>query len=924
MLLTMNRLERCLVAVWSIVLLQVCITHGRQFDRCELASLLLVEYPNLSFKELNTWMCIAQNTQFNSSVISYGDDDDHRLHGIFQLSDRVACANGRSDVPKRICRVFCKKLNDDKIADDFFCAKKVYNAELRVTGNGFAAWPNDRRKCAVDIDLISDCNLKFVNRNHLELNGRRVVRKSLKSVRAVKERRYTRCSLFRELEQGPYMSFAKAALWTCFAFNEPGWRNSSIKVTDQLDRQDVRLRDLSPCTGDEFVAKCGATCAEINQLNDTDYLLCVHKIFHGGQSKNTWLSYKSHCNRHVEDYSKDCYNLQDDDDYENDDKDDVVKTDDADELDYSVIEAGDNDVIETDDDDDDLAIRAGDDEPIGKIYNRCELARELLYVHKLPAHEIHIWVCIAQHESEFDTTAIGMLNADNSHDHGIFQISDKYWCSPGTGCNIECVNLRDANLTDDIACLKKIFAEGGFGQWATYESYCENKDISSIDDCFSDAEFQKIKNSIAMADAAEKDRQMLENDLEIVEGRQFSACELARILVAMYDVLLEELDEWLCIIEHESQFNTASVSDLHQDGSREHGLFKISDSYWCSPPNKGTGCGIPCSKLRDKDITDDIECVKKIIDADGFDAWQSYRRFCNNSNITQYSKQCFEASEPELNDRIVIAPTKPSTGKVYSESELANELRVRFKVPEKQIPIWVCIAKHESNLITDAVGPAGADGNRTHGIFKISGQYWCSENGVGRICAAQCSSFEDSDISDDFACAQRIFEDAKGWRQDHDGFGAWGTYTSHCKANADVADTSRDLERDTGKIYSETELAAELRDKFNVAEEQIPIWVCIAKHESNLNTSWVSEPFANGNRSHGLFRISGEIFCSEDGAGRFCSAACSSFEDSDISDDFACALKIFADTEGWRSDHDGFAAWASYSNYCKANSGKVK
>ena len=37
-------------------------------------------------------------------------------------------------------------------------------------------------------------------------------------------------------------------------------------------------------------------------------------------------------------------------------------------------------------------------------------------------------VCLAQHESSLNTAAIGRLNYDGSVDHGLFQISDIYWC----------------------------------------------------------------------------------------------------------------------------------------------------------------------------------------------------------------------------------------------------------------------------------------------------------------------------------------------------------------------------------------------------------------------------------------------------------------------------------------------------------------
>lgn len=58
----------------------------------------------------------------------------------------------------------------------------------------------------------------------------------------------------------------------------------------------------------------------------------------------------------------------------------------------------------------------------GKIYDRCELANELLVKYNFPKEQIHTWTCIAKHESSFDTRAVGRRNADGSGDHGLFQV----------------------------------------------------------------------------------------------------------------------------------------------------------------------------------------------------------------------------------------------------------------------------------------------------------------------------------------------------------------------------------------------------------------------------------------------------------------------------------------------------------------------
>ena len=37
-------------------------------------------------------------------------------------------------------------------------------------------------------------------------------------------------------------------------------------------------------------------------------------------------------------------------------------------------------------------------------------------------------VCLAKHESSYDTEAVGGPNGNGSYDHGLFQLNDKFWC----------------------------------------------------------------------------------------------------------------------------------------------------------------------------------------------------------------------------------------------------------------------------------------------------------------------------------------------------------------------------------------------------------------------------------------------------------------------------------------------------------------
>ncbi|XP_017781869.1 PREDICTED: lysozyme C-like [Nicrophorus vespilloides] len=138
----------------------------------------------------------------------------------------------------------------------------------------------------------------------------------------------------------------------------------------------------------------------------------------------------------------------------------------------------------------------------GKVYDRCELARELLDVHEIPEHQVATWVCLARHESEYNTSALN----PGSGDHGLFQISELYWCSPhGYACGVPCRDLRDDDIEDDVICARRIHREhkrlsgDGFNAWVVYNAYCKDQYYvqSLVEDCFT-AETRLMKNKVSM------------------------------------------------------------------------------------------------------------------------------------------------------------------------------------------------------------------------------------------------------------------------------------------------------------------------------------------------------------------------------------------------------------------------------------------
>lgn len=117
----------------------------------------------------------------------------------------------------------------------------------------------------------------------------------------------------------------------------------------------------------------------------------------------------------------------------------------------------------------------------GKIFRKCELVNTLVR-NGVPRNQIANWVCLAKHESNFNSRIKSRMNRNRSFDHGIFQINDRYWCSPPgphNECKINCSSLRDDKISDDIKCARKIYARHGFRAWYGWRRNCNGKNLKS-------------------------------------------------------------------------------------------------------------------------------------------------------------------------------------------------------------------------------------------------------------------------------------------------------------------------------------------------------------------------------------------------------------------------------------------------------------
>nr|P81646.1 RecName: Full=Alpha-lactalbumin; AltName: Full=Lactose synthase B protein [Tachyglossus aculeatus aculeatus] len=117
-----------------------------------------------------------------------------------------------------------------------------------------------------------------------------------------------------------------------------------------------------------------------------------------------------------------------------------------------------------------------------KVFEKCELS-QMLKANGLDGFQgitLEEWICIAFHESGFDSRALNYYNGSSSH--GLFQINRQYWCDgqdakstePSVNaCQISCDKLRDDDIEDDIKCVKKILKESqGITAWEAWQPFC--------------------------------------------------------------------------------------------------------------------------------------------------------------------------------------------------------------------------------------------------------------------------------------------------------------------------------------------------------------------------------------------------------------------------------------------------------------------
>jgi len=105
-----------------------------------------------------------------------------------------------------------------------------------------------------------------------------------------------------------------------------------------------------------------------------------------------------------------------------------------------------------------------------KTFTTCEFTKELKS-HHLSNEEVAIYACIASKRGYFNTAHGG----PSTRNYGIFKIGSDWWCeedSAGQSCNVQCSDLTNEDLTDDIQCARRIYRDLGLAAWALQSDDC--------------------------------------------------------------------------------------------------------------------------------------------------------------------------------------------------------------------------------------------------------------------------------------------------------------------------------------------------------------------------------------------------------------------------------------------------------------------
>ncbi|XP_055320382.1 lysozyme-like [Sitodiplosis mosellana] len=139
-----------------------------------------------------------------------------------------------------------------------------------------------------------------------------------------------------------------------------------------------------------------------------------------------------------------------------------------------------------------------------KIYQKCDLARELVEKHRFSRTMLSSWICMIEAESGFNTKSskpyppiVGSLPSVHKS-FGLFHINSKNYCGiehVGGKCKVRCEDMLKDDITKAAQCAQIVQNTEGFKAWKGWEMKCKPNisNLPPLNDCF------RTKRSAAIA-----------------------------------------------------------------------------------------------------------------------------------------------------------------------------------------------------------------------------------------------------------------------------------------------------------------------------------------------------------------------------------------------------------------------------------------
>ncbi|XP_075227500.1 uncharacterized protein LOC142327961 [Lycorma delicatula] len=547
-----------------------------------------------------------------------------------------------------------------------------------------------------------------------------------------------------------------------------------------------------------------------------------------------------------------------------------------------------------------------------KIYDRCEFAEELKNKHGISGDELEKWVCIAKYESNFDTAAVNYY----SNDHGIFQISELFWCNKNgnerKACHINCDDLEDDDITDDLKCAKKIhkahkrLSGDGFKAWVVYEIYCKGSQSNGyLNGCETTTtpETSSQYTQIDMPPGADQEDilslELTDEELLDMTAKRWSAWTMSKAkLITLPAEGVTDTCQFIDIIK-----SKRAMAEGKKPGMIAVDTSVIMDDEYDTQTNKTSE-------------TPGLMVEQKKTEEDRTRSRSAFAR--RSTPVVEGSKVVVVRSQgksyADLLGTVKDKIFKDEAGEILSLRKSRNEdLEVKIKDAKDAAQFTATLRDRASDLQVDF---------RTKGDRRAVVHVKDMEES---ITAQELSEAIMAVIGDTESFRITSLRQAYGNTRNATKSVAYFSLPSAIRPIPHSEELhvptppetwslkeSVDNEEDYGdlEIYERCQLARELLFKYNIPLIEVPIWVCIAKHESAYDTNASNQSF------YGIFQLSGKYWCNiTPKSNNVCGTSCSKFLDDDISDDINCA-KIIHDEYLTVYGKNPFSSWIAYKKIC--------